>query len=466
MTTITGMLSMLYFDAASGKTTYMNGCMNAPLAGLPGFNALDLEGGRGAGVPGFWAGFEAALARHGTKPKAELVRPAIEFARDGFPIYPFLYAEMFAQLDTIGLTAEGRSIYLPNGSLLPPGSLLKQPGLARVLERLVAEGNQYFYHGEFAARFSAVVKAAGGVITPEDFARYEVRWDEPARGTYRGYEVVGSPPPDNGGTHVIEALNILEQLDVPKWGPAFQSPDTLAWMTRIYNDVMAEGAKQTDPRSHPVPLDLIVSKEYASIRLKLMRMGGAAAPAISSPPPGSNHLTVVDGKGNVATVLHSVMALPWSNGLFVDGVSIAASGGHFFRVMPKPGDRATAYVAPNIVFKNRKPILASGSPSVGLIPNVLQNTINILDFGLAIDDSVKRPRFGGSTVSRTHAGQNYIEVDLDEKVRAEAVKRGCQYHVTSPWHFMNGSFEGIHIDPSGTLRACADPRRSGLAEGV
>jgi gamma-glutamyltranspeptidase/glutathione hydrolase len=197
-----------------------------------------------------------------------------------------------------------------------------------------------------------------------------------------------------------------------------------------------------------------------------MKMGGAASPVTSSPPPGSNHLTVVDGKGNVATVLHSVMALPWSNGLFVDGVSVAASGGHFFRVMPKPGDRATAYVAPNIVFKDKKPVLASGSPSVGLIPNVLQNTLNILEFGIPIQESVKRPRFGGSSVSPSHAGQNYIEVDLDEKVRAEAVKRGCKYHVTSPWHFMNGSFEGIHLDSSGTMRASADPRRCGMAEGV
>jgi gamma-glutamyltranspeptidase/glutathione hydrolase len=466
MTTITGMLSMLYYDAGSGKTTYMNGCMNAPLVELKGFNALDLEGGRGAGVPGFWAGFEAALAKHGSRPKAELVRPAIDFARNGFPIYPFLYGEMFSQLDVIGRNAEGRALYMPNGSLLPPGAILKQPGLAGVLERLVAEGNRYFYQGEFAARYSEVVKGAGGVITPEDFARYEVRWDEPARSTYRGYQVVGSPPPDNGGTHVIEALNILEQLDLPKWGPAFQSADTLYWMTRIYNEVMTEGAKQTDPRSHPIPLDLIVSKDFATTRLKLMKMATTTSSASPTPPPGSNHLTVADGKGNVATILHSVMALPWSNGLFVDGVSIAASGGHFFRVMPKPGDRATAYVAPNIIFKNGKPVLASGSPSVGLIPNVLQNTVNILDFNIPIEESVKRPRYGGASVTPTHSGQNYIEVDLDEKIRTEVSKRGPKYHVVSPWHFMNGSFEGIHLTEGGLMRASADPRRCGMAEGV
>ena len=96
-------------------------------------------------------------------------------------------------------------------------------------------------------------------------------------------------------------------------------------------------------------------------------MGNPEPSSTDGPPPvGSNHVTVVDGQGNAATILHSCMSLPWSNGLFVDGISICAAGAHFLRVMPKPGHRISAYVAPNIVFKNDKPILASGSPSVSL----------------------------------------------------------------------------------------------------
>ncbi|MEO8450796.1 MAG: gamma-glutamyltransferase, partial [Gemmatimonadota bacterium] len=384
MTTITGCLSLLYYDAATKKSSYINGGITAPLAGLPGFSAADLRTGRGAGVPGWWAGFEAALAKHGSKSRAELVRPAIDMARNGFTIHPFLFGEMFSQLDTIGVTPEGRRIYMPEGSLLSPGQLLKQPESAETLEHLAAEGNAYFYHGEFARKYCEVVKAAGGVITQEDFDRYEARYQEPARSTYRGYEIAASPPPDNGGTHIIEALNMLELLDLKRWGPPTDSPETLYYMVRITNEVMAAGAKQTDPRSHPVPLDLILSKEYARMRLDLLKMADGAESARPAPPPGSNHVTVVDEPGNVATILHSVMALPWSNGLFVGGFGVAASGGHFLRVMPKPGDRASAYVAPNILFKDGKPVLASGSPSVGLIANILQNTVNILDFGIPI----------------------------------------------------------------------------------
>lgn len=464
MTTITGVLSMLYFDAASGKTSYVNGGMNVPLAGLPGFSAADLRTGRGVGVPGFWAGFEAALARHGTKPRAELLVPSIGLAREGFPIHPFLYGEMFAQLDGIGLTEAGRRIFMPEGTLLTPGTILKQTEAAETLERLAADGNEYYYHGEFARKFAAVVKEAGGVITPEDFARYEVRWQEPARSTYRGHDVLASPPPDNGGTHIIEALNMIELLDIAKWGPPTDSPETLFHLVAITNEVMDAGARQTDPKSHRVPLEVIVSKEYASNRLDLLRMADPGEAPKSSPPAGSNHVTVADGAGNVATILHSVMALPWTNGLFVGGFGIAASGGHFLRVMPKPGDRASAYVAPNILFKNGRPVLASGSPSVGLIGNILQNTTNHLDFGMSLQKSVHRPRFGGSSMSIP--GANYVEVDLDEKVRKDVAARGVVFHPVSPWHFMNGSFEGIAFASDGTMSGCGDPRRNSHAEAV
>ena len=465
MTTITGVLSMLYFDARTKAITYVNGGMNAPLAGLPGFSAADLRTGRGAGVPGWWAGFEAALAKHGSKPKKELMQAAIGLARNGFPIHPFLYGEMFSETDNIGRYAEGRRIYMPNGAMLTPGEVLRQPEAADTLARLAEEGNAYFYQGDFARRFSEVVKGAGGVITPEDFARYEVRWDTPARSTYRGYDVYASPPPDNGGTHIIEALNMIELLDVKRLGPPTESPDTLEWLVRINNEVMTAGARQTDPKTHPVPLEVITSKQYAKMRFDLLRMSDSSQPSSSPPPAGSNHVTVMDGRGNVATILHSSMATPWTSGLFVNGVSIAASGGHFLRVMPRPGDRATAYVAPNIILKDGRPILASGSPSVGLVSNILQNTLNLLDFGLAIDASVHRPRFGGSSIAVP--GANYIEADIDDKVRKAVEARGTRFQVVSPWHWMNGSFEGIWVDHrSNTFVACGDPRRTSHAEAA
>ncbi|MCY3548290.1 MAG: gamma-glutamyltransferase [Gemmatimonadetes bacterium] len=468
MTGITGVLSMLYYDAATGETTYVNGGANAPLAPLTGFSAADIATGRGPGVPGFWAGFEAALARHGSIPRRRIMEGAITFARDGFETHPFLWGELFIMCHKIGMTEAGRRIFMPDGYIPRPGDPLVQSEAADTLERLAEEGNDYYYHGAFAEEYSDVVQEAGGVITPEDFAHYEARWQEPAWSSYRGYRIAGSPPPDHGGSLVIEMLNMIEFMDLEAQGPPNESADSLYQMSRIHNLVFEEGGRQNDPDSHPLPLDVILSKDYAEMRFKLLQMGRANSPSQPPPPPppaGSNHVTVVDGAGNTATILHSCMSLPWSNGLFAGGVTVCASGAHFLRVMPRPGQRATAYVAPNIVFNRQgTPMLASGSPSVGLLANIVQNTTNIIDFGIPIAESVPRPRFGGRSLDVP--GSTMVEADVDDDVIAAVRDRGHAIDVVNPWNWHHGAFEGIHIDPdTGVRSACGDPRRCSKAEG-
>lgn len=465
MTAITGVLSMLYYDAASGRTHYVNGGMNAPMAPLTGWGPGVLATGLGAAVPGFWAGYEASRERFGSKPSRELCAAAIAYARDGFEIHPFLWGEMFVETNMIGRSEQGREIFFPAGSLLNPGDMLYQKRAADTLERLAEEGNDYFYFGDYAREYCEVVQGAGGVITPEDFARYDVRFDEPARGSYRGYELVGSPPPDHGGTHVIEIMQMLEFLDLQKLGPATDSAETLWQMQRICAQVFADGGKHRDPKYHPVPLEQITSKEYARMRFDLLQMD-APLPQSPAPPPGSCHVTAVDAAGNVATVLHSCMSLPWSNGLFVAGGTIVASGAHFFRVMPEPGERASVYVAPNIVMLGGKPILASGSPSGSLLQNIVQNTTNMLDFGVPIVDSVDRPRFGNA-YSPGGGGFPAVEVDFPAPVREAVNDRGLRLGIVNQWNWGMGSFEGIWIDAeSGVCSARGDARRCAMAEAL
>lgn len=472
MCTIFGMLSLLHHEAGSGKTEYMNSSMNAPLAGLPGFSAADMASGRAVGVPGFWAGLEAAREKYGTYSRAQLLAPAIGIARTGFPIYPFLYGLMFEQVAKIGLTAEGRETYMKDGALMNPGDRLFQPRLADTLERLVEGGSDYFYRSSFTQKVIDTVKGIGGVLTMEDFDKYAVRWQEPAWGSYKGHRIAASPPPDNGGTHVIEILNILEQLPITQWGAPHESADTMYWLARCCTEVFNEGGRQRDPKDFPLPLDLITGKEYAQQRLALMKMSlPNTFSATAVPYPGSNHLTVVDAKGNIATVLHSVMSHPWTNGLIVDGVNIWAGGVHFLRQMPRPGGRATVYVAPHLVFtREGKPLLAGGSPSVGLIPTCVSNILNIADFGLDIETSVHRPRVGGPALASMLMPGNLttsVEVDCgDDALRKQVAERGLPLETTNPWSFMSGSYEGIHFKGDGTAEACADPRRSGAAEAA
>jgi gamma-glutamyltranspeptidase/glutathione hydrolase len=473
MTTIFGVLSLMHHDAATGATTYLNGSMNAPKAGLPGFGApSDFTGGRAVAVPGFWAAWEAARERYGSWSSEKLLAPAIELARTGFPIYPFLYGMMFEQAGKIGLFPEGREIYYTNGALKNPGERLVQNRLADTLEQLAVKGHDYFYRSEFTQRVVDQVKAIGGVLTMEDFDAYEVRWMEPAWGDYRGHKIAGSPPPDNGGTHLIEILNLIELIPLKEWGPPTESADTLYWLARFCNDVFLDGRNQRDPKSWHLPLETILSKEYAKIRFDLMQMGEAKVPGKNDAPyPGSNHLTVVDAQGNVATVLHSVMSMPWTSGLIVDGVSIWAGGVHFLRQMPKPGDRGSCYVAPHIIFgKDGKPLIAAGSPSIGLVPNCVQNALNLIDFGLDIEASVHRPRVGGlslGSMMNPLAPEYSVEQDCGTPAIHDAVRaKGLRLDVVSPWSFHAGSYEGIHMPGGGLAEACADPRRAGAAEAV
>jgi gamma-glutamyltranspeptidase / glutathione hydrolase len=466
MTTICGVLSMLYFDAATGHTTYLNGSMARP-RDLLSFTQADIATAKSVAVPGFWAAFEATLERHGSMKKTDLVAPAIALASEGFEVYPFLYGMAFEQMATLGRHHEGREVFFPDGRLIEVGEVLYQPRLAETLSQLVDRGNDYFYRGAFAQKMVDAVQAAGGVLTRQDLEDYEVRWMEPARGSYRGYDIAASPPPDRGGTHVIEILNLVEQIPLLEWGPPTHSADSLYWLSRFCGEVYADGFTQRDPRDHYVPLELITSKEFAAQRFELMKMSDPQA-AGGAPYPGSNHVTVVDKDGNVATVLHSVMSLPWTNGLIVDGVQMWAGAVHFLNNLPKAGSRGSCYVAPTIIFKNGAPVLAAGSPSVGLIQNIVQNTLNILDFGMDIDESVHTPRFGGPTMDAfldPRPGTYYCEADIDESLRKQVAERGINFDVVNPWNLHSGSYEGVHLI-DGVGYACADPRRAGAAEAL
>lgn len=465
MTGITGVLGMLYYEVATGATSYISGGMNRPMAELTGWGPEALSTGLGTAVPGFWGGYEASRERHGTMSSKELCAAAIAYARDGFEIHPFLWGEMFTTSHMLGISDQGREIFLPAGALLNPGEMLYQKRAADTLERLAEEGNDYFYFGDFAKEYCEVVQAAGGVMTPDDFGRYDARVDEPARGSYRGYELVGSPAPDHGGMHIIEIMQMLELLDVEKLGPVTDSAELLWQMSRIVTQVFTDGGKHRDPKYHQVPSDMITSKEYAKTRFDLLQMD-APLETGPPPPPGSCHITAVDADGNVATILHSCMSLPWSNGLFTAGCTIVASGAHFFRVMPGPGERATTYVAPNMVLENGRPVIASGSPSGSLLQNIVQNYTNMLDFGMPIHESTMRPRFGNAYAA---GGAMFpaVEVDFPTATRDAANGRGLSVGVVNQWNWGMGSFEAIHIDPDSGLRtACGDPRRCAMAEAV
>ncbi|MDR3511198.1 MAG: gamma-glutamyltransferase [Caulobacteraceae bacterium] len=463
LTSLTGCLSMMYYEAATGAVSYLNGNVNAPLRALDRFGPSDLDTGRAMAVPGFWAALEAALEAKGSLPLASLAAPAIRLAREGVPISPFLWGEIFARHGAIGRTAAGREVYFPNGTLIEPQDRLVQHALARTLERLVAEGGAYFYHGAFARAVCEAAQGAGGVLTPEDFAAYQVRWSDPIEGSYRGYKVFGATPPDTGGAQLIEMLNLLECLDLQRLGPPTESLDALHAMILICGEVANGAGRYGDPQASALDLEALLSKDYAARRFDLLGMGGPRHPAFARrpAPPGSCHLTVSDAAGNIATVLHSHLSLPWATGLFVEGVSLAAPGGHFLNRMPAPGGRLSVMICPNMIFDGDRPVLASGSPTLNLLPAILQCSSSILDFGADLSHAVRLPRFGGPAESGRAAVT--IEADFDPALLEGLVQRGVGIELMSPWNLHNGSFEAVHIHRDGAAEGCGDPRRTSSA---
>ncbi len=473
MTTLTGVFSILYYDAKTGKTRYMNASNNAPKA-LPLKNK-DLSNmremakdGRMVTVPGFWAGVEATLDKLGSGKvdRKRALAPAIHYARNGFEIHPFLWGEIFYNLDAIGGNPQSREIYMPGNVVVKPGDMLYQHRSADLMERLAEEGSDYFYHGDLPRRFSKIVQDAGGWVTPEDFAAYKVRWDEPVQGTYRDFGLIGAPAPDFGGVNFIEIMNLIEMMDLQKMGPAWESKDTALKMLQAISLPTVENVLGRY-RGDLAPTRKLISKKYAEKRFSKLKgkpVSLAELMNLSAPPPGSNHLTVTDAAGNVATVLHSCMSMPLSNRLFIDGIWICAAGVHYGSGLPKPGERINARILPHMFTLHGKPVLAGGSPSVSLMENMVQNSTNILDFGLSIEEAVNKPRFGGGSLGM--AGAMLWEADMPEKAAERIRATGVKLDVVNPWNWSHGSYDSIAIDGNGVAHACGDPRRTAMAMAV
>ncbi len=471
MTSLTGGISLVYREAATGEAHYLSGNVNAPLAELPDFNGDDLTRGRGVPVPGWWPAFAAAHERFGSVPVGRLLATAIDVAREGYVVSPYLFGSMYSCRENLGRNPQSREIFFRDGSLISAGEVLVQQRVARTLERLRDEGMDY-YLGDFAEAFCEANHSGGGVITQDDFDAYRPEWADPIQGTYRGFEIIGSAPPDDGGMQIVEALNIVENIDLSAMGPASQSPKTLTALIAAHNAVYYAPPREKRFRESKQVMEVLLSKEYARQRFELLDT--LAHPISNTPPsPGTIHISVIDAQHNVATLTHSHMASPWVNGLYAEGFQLAGGGSFFQRVLPQPGERATIYLAPSMVLRDGKPVIVSGSPSVSLVACVLQNLVNLMDFGMSIEQTVAEPRFGARPhepargwVPGTTVESGFADGVLDE-VRMWAGKNRLWFHDIGPWNSMTGNFDGITIDPAnGLMRSCADPRRMGAAVAV
>jgi len=392
---------------------------------IPGASEI---GYRAIAVPGSVAGLTYAEKKYGKLTLKQVMAPAIKLAREGFAL---TWGEAADFHDShLAQFPESRRVFQRNGDYYKPGEIFRQPDLARTLER-IAENPNDFYHGSLAQEIAVAMQKGGGLITADDLAHYEVKEREPVRGTYRGYEVISAPPPSSGGTVLIESLNILEGYDLGRMEN--RSAESVHFTVEAFRRAFFDRAEfMGDPDFSKIPVAQLVDKKYAAAWRESIDpehaspSGELKRPAIftqleqyaESHPPAvaqhegnhTTHYSVIDSEGNAVAVTTTI------NDWF--GSRVTADGLGFllndemddFSAKPGvpnsdgliqgdanaigPGKRPLSSMTPTIVVHDGKTVLVLGSPGSSKIITTVANVLmGVVDYKLNLQEAVNAPRF-------------------------------------------------------------------------
>src|SRR5450432_2340986 len=369
------------------------------------------------GVPGTVAGLALALEKYGSGQftLADLLKPAIELARDGFVIADDMADTLPAIRGRLARwPATTRIFSRADGTSLREGDTLVQADLAATLSAISAQGPRGFYEGPVAEKLVKAIRDAGGIMTSDDLKSYQATVRAPVRGTYRGYDIVSMPQPSSGGVVLLETLNILEGFPMHdmKQGTAPSLHLLIEAMKRAYAD---RARYLGDPAFVNAPTSTLVAKDYAAKQRASIDLDRAtpSGDVFSPKPPreGSNttHFSVVDSLGNAVSNTYT-LNFPYGVGLVAEGTGVllnnelddftAAPGASnafglvgFEANLPGPGKRPLSSMSPTIVLKDGKPVLVTGSPGGSrIISTVLQVIVDVLDYHMDVAVAVAAPR--------------------------------------------------------------------------
>lgn len=405
-----GIMSLVYYDAATGEVHTMNAGWNTirgetdPMS-IPGSITMASEAGlagtavsgRTALVGGFMKGVEAAHRRFGELPFEQLFQPAIYVAEHGMPVTEKLAGYIVFRGDDLKRLPETRAVFTrADGSLYGEGDLFRQPQLADTLRAVAAQGADYMYDGPWAEKLVEAVQADGGKMTLEDLAAYEVIWGEPLVAPIRnGYAVYTNGPPNMGGVALIEAQNLATASGLIEDGHWTESAVALRKAAEIaqmfvLDYLPPETIEQLYPGLERSP-QRRVTREYAAQLWQRMKAGARPFKSELSGPKHSDDVVVIDKYGNIAALTHSINCVQWGKtAIFVDGISIGdpASFQQAAIAAVDPGDRLPAPTEQGILFKDGQPVLGFASMGAGLHHRTLQALLNVTAFGMSVEEAV------------------------------------------------------------------------------
>jgi len=409
---------------ADGRKTFLDFREKAPLAAtadmylgpdgqvIPG---LSTKGHLAVAVPGTVSGLEAALAKYGTMKRAALLAPALRLAEDGFVLEQGDVDMLRTASADFRADPPSAAIFLNRGEPFEVGSRLVQKDLAKTLRRIADEGARGFYQGPVGAALVTASRAGKGILTQADLDRYTTRELAPVECDYRGLHIVSAPPPSSGGVILCEMLNVLEGYPLKDWG--FRSARAVhVQIEAMRHAYLDRNSTLGDPDFVKNPLERLLDKAYAA-RLRAAvdpARAGVSKNTVPGTPPheGTNttHYSIVDRFGNAVAVTYTL------NDWFGAKVTAAGTGvllnnemddftakpgvpNHYGLVQGQanaiaPGKRPLSSMSPTLVTQGGKPLLVLGTPGGSrIITTVLHTLLNVVDYGMTIQEAVDAPRF-------------------------------------------------------------------------
>ncbi|GAB1820486.1 gamma-glutamyltransferase [Herbidospora sp. RD11066] len=482
---------IVYYDSRSRRVINIDGRETAPakmvsttFEGIPFDQAV--TSGLSVGVPGSVAQWDLALRRYGTLSLKKALKPAADLARKGFVVDQTFYDQTAANAARFADFTSTASLYLPNGAPPPVGSTFRNPDLARTYQELADKGPSWLYGGRLGQEIVATVKTPPvtpgstrnvrpGLMEVSDLRSYKALTPEPTKVRWNGLDVYGMAPPSSGGSTVGEALNILENVGPADLGD-YLNASRLAFADR--------NAYVGDPNFVRVPLKEILSEGFGKERACLIgdtalphpaapgQPDGAYGPCAAPAPapeskeqqpegPETTHLVATDRWGNVAAYNITIeqtggagIVVP-NRGILLNNelTDFTFGPAPADPNLPAPGKRPRSSMAPTIVLKDGKPLLAVGSPGgATIITTVLQILLNRFTFGMSLPDALAAPRASQRNIAATQAEQAFID-----KYGAELTAKGHTFALTPEI----GAATALEFLRHGKIQAVAEPTRRG-----
>ncbi len=470
-----GDLFAIEWDAKTGKLAGLNASGWAPEKLTPeflrekGFTTMPEAGIYTVTIPGCVRGWWALHQKFGRLPWAELFQPAIAIATHGFPVTEFVAAYWQHLNSKIEGNANARRVFLIDGHTPQVGEMFRNPEYARALELVARDGPKAFYEGPIGAAILATSNHLGGVMAESDLSAYQPEWVQPISTTYHGWTVYELPP--NGqGMAALEMLNIMERFPLAQWGFL----NAQSFHTKIEAQKLAYTDLRRylgDPRFAKVPVQGIISKQYAAARAALINPNRANCDVQPGDPAryGSDttYLTVVDQDGNIVSLIQSLFA-QFGSGIVVDDYGFTLQNrGAGFVLAPQSPDVLAPHKRPFhtiIPAFMQKGDLHIGFGIMGGLNQAqahAQFVSDIVDYGMNIQQALEAPRF---TKLNFTGCDVMIEDRVPAAVRQALIEKGHQVEVRGAFASpMGGGQAVLHDSATGVNYGASDPRKDGEA---